>query len=237
MNFGGQPYSGLAAVVPKGVTLRDGEQFNKADFSLPRGGAIDGCDVALDFTRPDAVVENVARALAAGLPVVIGTTGFDVHAVDAVAREAGIPCFYAPNFALGAVLMMRFAQQAAAHFKTAEIVERHHERKLDAPSGTALRTAELMNAARSEPWAEAEGSKETIPSSRGGDVEGVRIHALREPGSVAHHEVVLGAEGQTLTIRHDSIDRSSFMPGVLMAVREAPKRRGLTVGLENLLDL
>jgi 4-hydroxy-tetrahydrodipicolinate reductase len=170
-----------------------------------------GCDVAVDFTRPDAVAGNVERCLAAGVPAVIGTTGFDVNEVDRRAREAGVPCFYAPNFALGAVLMMRFAEQASRAFARAEIVELHAETKLDAPSGTAKATAVRM----------------------GGDVP---IHSVRLPGLVAHQEVILGAPGETLTIRHDTSSREVFAPGVLRAieaVRDLPP--GLTVGLEKLL--
>ncbi len=170
-----------------------------------------GCDVAVDFTRPDAVAGNVERCLAAGVPALIGTTGFDVDEVDRRAREAGVPCFYAPNFALGAVLMMRFAEQASRAFARAEIVELHAETKLDAPSGTAKATAARM----------------------GGDVP---IHSVRLPGLVAHQEVILGAPGETLTIRHDTSSREVFAPGVLgaiEAVRDLPP--GLTVGLEKLL--
>jgi 4-hydroxy-tetrahydrodipicolinate reductase len=168
----------------------------------------EGCDVAVDFTRPDAVVSDVERCLAAGVPVVIGTTGFDVEAVDARARDAGVPCFHAPNFSRGAALMMRFAEEAARAFPSAEIVELHHETKRDAPSGTAKTTAARM---RTEP----------------------PIHSVRLPGLVAHQEVIFGGPGETLTIRHDTISREAFVPGVLLAlekVRSLPP--GLTVGLE-----
>ncbi|HEX2196900.1 MAG TPA: 4-hydroxy-tetrahydrodipicolinate reductase, partial [Actinomycetota bacterium] len=148
-------------------------------------------------------------------------------------RDGGVNALVAPNFALGAVLMMRFAASAARHFDTAEIVERHHEQKLDAPSGTALRTARLMNDARERPWRSPDGGD----GSRGRDEGGIRVHSLRVPGSVAHQEVVLGAAGQTLTIRHDSIDRSSFMPGVVLAIERVRDLDGLVVGLENVLDL
>ncbi len=133
--------------------------------------------------------------------------------------------------------MMRFAQEAAPHFDSAEIVERHHEKKLDAPSGTALRTAALMNDARMKPWVTPERENEALAGSRGGEVDGIRVHSLRVPGSVAHQEVLLGAPGETLTIRHDSLERSSFMPGVLLAVKKVSQLDGLTVGLEHLLDL
>ncbi len=170
-----------------------------------------GCDAAVDFTRPDAVVENITACFTAGVPVVIGTTGFDTAAVDAAARAAGLPCLYAPNFALGAILMMRFAEEAAKTFARAEIVEMHADTKRDAPSGTAKATAERM----------------------GGDPP---IHSVRLPGLVAHQAVVLGGPGETLTIRHDTSSREAFVPGVLLAlsrVRELPA--GLTVGLEPLL--
>lgn len=171
----------------------------------------DGCDVAVDFTRPDAVAANVERCLAARVAVVIGTTGFDHDAVDAAARAAGVPCFHAPNFSRGAVLMMRFAEEAAKAFPHAEIVELHSEAKLDAPSGTARATAARMG---------------TDPP----------IHSVRLPGLVAHQEVILGGAGETLTIRHDTTSREAFVPGVLLAleqVRELPS--GLTVGLDSLL--
>jgi 4-hydroxy-tetrahydrodipicolinate reductase len=171
----------------------------------------DACDAAVDFTRPDAVEANVEQCLAARVPVVIGTTGFDLDALDARARHAGVPCFHAPNFAQGAVLMMRFAEAAAKAFSRAEIVELHNEAKRDAPSGTAKATAALMG---------------TDPA----------IHSVRLPGLVAHQEVIFGGPGETLTIRHDTTSREAFVPGVLLAlekVRELPP--GLTVGLDALL--
>ena len=170
-----------------------------------------GCDAAVDFTQPDAVEDNVAACVRAKLPCVIGTTGFDRAAVDRLAQEHNVRVFHAPNFAIGAVLMMRFAAEAARHMAKAEIVELHHDAKLDAPSGTAKRTAALME----------------------GDVP---IHSVRLPGLVAHQEVILGGQGQTLTIRHDTTSRDAFVPGVLLAlerVRELPA--GLTVGLHALL--
>jgi 4-hydroxy-tetrahydrodipicolinate reductase len=174
-------------------------------------GVPDGSEAAIDFTRPDAVVANVERSLDAGAPVVIGTTGFDRDAVDALARDAGLACFHAPNFSQGAVLMMRFAEAAAKAFPRAEIVELHHESKRDAPSGTAKATAERMG------------------------IEAA-IHSVRLPGLVAHQEVIFGGPGETLTIRHDTLSREAFVPGVLLAlerVRDLPP--GLTVGLDALL--
>jgi 4-hydroxy-tetrahydrodipicolinate reductase len=170
-----------------------------------------GCDVALDFTRPDAVSANVERCLGAGVPVVIGTTGFDVKAIDDRARVAGIPCLFAPNFALGAVLMMRFAEEASKVFERAEIIELHAETKLDAPSGTAKATAARL------------------PGE-------VPIHSIRLPGLVAHQEVIFGGQGETLTIRHDTTSREAFVPGVLRALYAVSTLpAGLTVGLEKIL--
>jgi 4-hydroxy-tetrahydrodipicolinate reductase len=178
-----------------------------------------GHDAAVDFTRPDAVRRNVERCLDAGVATVVGTTGLsadDLSAFDSLARERGVACFVAPNFAIGAVLMMELSQRVAAHMPDCEIIELHHNRKLDAPSGTARRTAELIRAA---------GGKVHEP-----------IHSVRLPGLVAHQEVIFGGPGQTLTIRHDSLDRESFMPGVLLAVRRVSSlERSPTIGLEHLL--
>jgi 4-hydroxy-tetrahydrodipicolinate reductase len=171
------------------------------------------CDVLVDFTRPDTVLENARAAVAAGVHVVIGTSGFDVGELDGL---AGANVLFAPNFAIGAVLMMRFAVEAARHMRAAEIIELHHDGKLDAPSGTAALTAKLM----------AEASGRAAPP----------IHSVRLPGLVAHQEVILGDLGQTLTIRHDSLDRSSFMPGLLLAIRKVGSlERSPVVGLEHLL--
>lgn len=199
-----------------------------------------GAEVAVDFTTPDSVKDNIRFCLDNGIHAIVGTTGLteaDRTEIGGWASSGKGNVFIAPNFAIGAVLMMDFAARAAAHFETAEIVERHHERKLDAPSGTALRTAELMNEGRTEPWKTPAEETETLTGSRGGEVSGIRIHSLRVPGSVAHQEVVLGTAGETLTIRHDSLDRASFMPGVMLAVKKVASLDGLTVGLENLLDL
>ncbi|HEU0337300.1 MAG TPA: dihydrodipicolinate reductase C-terminal domain-containing protein [Gaiellaceae bacterium] len=170
-----------------------------------------GCDAAVDFTKPDAVVDDVRRSVEAGVPVVIGTSGFDTDEVDRLARDAGVPCFFAPNFALGAVLMIRFAAEAARSFPNGEIIELHADTKRDAPSGTAAATAAAMG---------------TAPP----------IHSVRLPGLVAHQEVILGGPGEILTIRHDTTSREAFVPGVLLAlerVRGLPP--GLTVGLDALL--
>ncbi len=196
-----------------------------------------GARVAVDFTTPAAVKANVRFCVSHGVHAVVGTTGLsgdDLEEIEGWAKAGRANVFVAPNFAVGAVLMMSFAAEAAPYFDSAEIVERHHETKLDAPSGTALRTATLMNEARGAPWARPAG-RESLPGSRGGDASGVPIHSLRVHGSVAHQEVILGSRGQTLTIRHDSIDRSSFMPGVLLAIKRVGSLRGVTVGLEKLL--
>ncbi|MDQ3913705.1 MAG: 4-hydroxy-tetrahydrodipicolinate reductase [Actinomycetota bacterium] len=195
-----------------------------------------GAEVAVELTTPASVKENVRFCLSHGIHCVVGTTGMtdaDLEDVRAWCRDGGANAFVAPNFALGAVLMMTFAATAARHFDSVEIVERHHPRKVDAPSGTALRTARLVNEAR----ARRDASGEAADPSRGRDESGVRIHSLRLPGSVAHQEVVFGSEGETLTIRHDSVDRTSFMPGVLLAVKKVPHLDGLVVGLEHLLEL
>jgi 4-hydroxy-tetrahydrodipicolinate reductase len=172
---------------------------------------LEGADAMVDFTTPGSVIENVHRALDAGVPCVVGTTGWDTDAVEPQARAARLPVFYAPNFAIGAVLMMRFAEDASRHLERGAIVELHHETKLDAPSGTALATAARMR----------------------GDVA---IYSVRLPGLVAHQEVLLGAQGQLLTIRHDTTSREAYVPGVLLALEKLPSLPpGLTVGLERLL--
>jgi 4-hydroxy-tetrahydrodipicolinate reductase len=172
---------------------------------------LDRAEAMVDFTAPDAVEANVAAALERGVPCVIGTTGFDHARIDALAHERGLACFHAPNFALGAVLMMRFAREAAEYMPRAEIIELHNEAKRDAPSGTAKATADLL----------------------GG---GPAIHSVRLPGLVAHQEVLFGGEGQLLTIRHDTFSREAFVPGVLLALDKlATLPPGLTVGLDVLL--
>jgi 4-hydroxy-tetrahydrodipicolinate reductase len=190
----------------------------RADPSLgvELADVLDDADVAVDFTVPDTALDNVRACLEAGVHAVVGTTGFDLDAAEAAAEASSANCFVAPNFAIGAVLLMEVAQTIAPHMPECEIVELHHDRKLDAPSGTAKRTEELIDAA---------GANVHQP-----------IHSVRLPGLVAHQEVIFGGEGQTLSLRHDSIDRSSFMPGVILAVRkvgELPDR--FTVGLEKLL--
>lgn len=196
-------------------------------------------DVVVDFTHPDAVAENVRHCLSKDIHVVVGTTGLKPEVVDelgALAASRGRGLVIAPNFAIGAVFMMRFAAEAAKHLPLVEIIELHHDQKADAPSGTSLATAAAIRAARAEGGKRRVESVETTPGALGADAgDGIRIHSVRLPGLVAHQEVILGAPGETLTIRHDSIDRAGFMPGVLLAVREVGARPGLTVGLEHLL--
>jgi 4-hydroxy-tetrahydrodipicolinate reductase len=193
----------------------DMELRGRADpaFGVALGDILGECEVVVDFTQPDVALENARACLAAGVHVVIGTTGFDVSALEGL---GGANAFVAPNFAIGAVLMMRFAAEASRHMAAAEIIELHHDAKLDAPSGTAARTAELMATASGRP----------APV----------IHSVRLPGFLAHQEVILGDLGQTLTIRHDSISRESFMPGLLLAVRRVGSLEpSPLVGLEHLL--
>jgi 4-hydroxy-tetrahydrodipicolinate reductase len=197
-----------------------------------------GADVAVDFTIPEAAVENAMWCAAHGIDLVIGTTGLGD---EALARLRGAftaqGCIVAPNFAIGAVLMIRFAELAAPWFDTAEIIELHHDAKVDAPSGTAVLTAERM-AQASQDWGVDPTKVETIAGARGATgPHGIHIHSVRLRGLVAHQEVLLGGTGQSLSIRHDSYDRQSFMPGVLLAIREVAGRKGLTVGLEHLLGL
>jgi 4-hydroxy-tetrahydrodipicolinate reductase len=196
-----------------------------------------GVDVVVDFTQAEAARGNLAWLAEHGIHAVVGTTGFSDDDVADFEREfTSSNCVIAPNFALGAVLMMRFAEMAAPYFDTAEIIELHHDQKVDAPSGTAVLTAERM-AAASATWADDPTTNEVYAGARGGEgPAGIRVHSVRLRGLVAHQEVLLGAAGQSLTIRHDSYDRSSFMPGVLLAVKAVPDRPGVTIGLDALLD-
>jgi 4-hydroxy-tetrahydrodipicolinate reductase len=199
-----------------------------------------GVDVAVDFTHPSAVMDNLRACIDAGVHAVVGTTGFDAARLDTLRRwlkGSSVGVLVAPNFGIAAVLMMRFAAQAAPYFDSVEIVELHHPGKADAPSGTARRTAELVGQARAGMPAMPDATTESLDGARGALVDGVRVHAVRMAGMVAHQEVILGGEGETLTLRHDSYDRASFMPGVLLGVRQIGTRPGLTVGLDALLSL
>jgi 4-hydroxy-tetrahydrodipicolinate reductase len=203
-------------------------------------------DVVVDFTHPAAVMDNLRWCVEHGLDTVVGTSGFGEDRLEAVrawlaaAAPPGVRVLIVPNFSIGAVLMMRFAAQAARFFDSAEIVELHHAGKVDAPSGTARRTAELVAAARSAAGAgpSPDATVTSLAGARGADVSGVRVHAVRLAGLVAHQEVLFGGHGETLTLRHDSLERSSFMPGVLAAIRGIGSlQTGLTVGLESLIGL
>jgi 4-hydroxy-tetrahydrodipicolinate reductase len=202
-----------------------------------------GADVAVHLTRPDVVMDQLRFCVEHGVHSVVGTSGFDDDRLDQVRGWLGaapsVGVAVVPNFAVGAVLMMRFAAQAARFFESVEVVELHHPDKADAPSGTARRTAELVAEARAAAGLDAmpDATATTLDGARGATVEGVHVHSVRARGLVAHQEVLLGTAGETLTIRHDSYDRASFMPGVLLAVREIGSRPGLTVGLEPFLGL
>ena len=218
----------LVAMVDQGDWL-----FNIADA---------GAEVVIDFTSPDVVMDHVHWCIDQGINIIVGTSGFTESRYDRIRQwlthkpELGV--IVVPNFAVGAVLMMEFAARAARFFDSVEIIEMHHPNKLDAPSGTAQRTAEMVAAARAEasrgPMPDA--TKEEMLGARGTDVDGVRVHSVRATGLVAHQEVLLGTQGEMLTIRHDSYDRTSFMPGVLLAIRSIRQRPGLTVGLGPLLE-
>ena len=198
-----------------------------------------GAEVVVDFSRPEATAAAGRALLAEGVHLVSGTTGLADEVMDELASLAGKAdhgnLVWAPNFALGAVLAMHFAAVAGRFYPAAEVIELHHQGKADAPSGTALRTARAIAAARDR--SDAPAGSESVAGVRGGEVDGVRVHSVRLPGLVAHQEVIFGGQGEVLTLRHDSLDRSSFMPGVLLAVRAVADRPGVTVGLEPLLGL
>lgn len=200
-----------------------------------------GARAVVDFTHPDAVMDNLEFCIDHGIHAVVGTTGFDDARLDTLRRwladAPSVGVLIAPNFSIGAILMMRFAAAAAPYYESVEVVELHHPTKADAPSGTARRTAELIAAARREAGLDPmpDATSTGLDGARGADVDGVRVHSVRVRGLVAHQEVLLGGPGETLTIRHDSLDRASFVPGVLTGVREIAARPGLTVGLEHVL--
>ncbi len=198
-------------------------------------------EVVIDFTHPDVVMDNLEFLIGNGIHVVVGTTGFTAERLEQVrswlAASPTTGALIAPNFAIGAVLSMYFAQKAAPYFESAEVIELHHPQKADAPSGTATRTAELIADARKGLPPNPDATSTGLPGARGADVGGIPVHSVRLTGLVAHQEVLFGTMGETLTIRHDSLDRTSFVPGVLLAVRQIAQRPGLTIGLEALLDL
>lgn len=197
-------------------------------------------DVIVDFTHPEAVMENIRTALRHRVVPVVGTTGLsqqNLREIEALCAENETGAFVAPNFAIGANLMIHFARIASRYFSFAEITELHHEAKADAPSGTALRTAEEMLRARGSSFEQGDTTKVLLEGARGGDMGGIHVHSVRLPGLVAHQEVLFGGQGQTLLIRHDSLSRESFMPGVIMAIKEAPRIKGLVYGLDQLMGL
>ena len=200
-----------------------------------------GTEVVIDFTHPDVVMDNLKFLIDNGIHAVVGTTGFTQERLDQVqawlSEKPGAAILIAPNFAIGAVLSMHFARQAAPYFESVEIIELHHPQKADAPSGTAARTAKLIAEARKDLPPNPDATSTGLDGARGADVDGVRVHSVRLTGLVAHQEVLFGTQGETLTIRHDSLDRTSFVPGVLLAVRKVREHPGLTVGIEPLLNL
>lgn len=234
----------MGAEVCKAVDDADDLRLVAAvDQDDPLSTAADaGARVVVDFTTPDAVMDNLRWSIEQGINVVVGTSGFSDERLEQVgawlARRPEVGVVIAPNFGIGAVLMMQFAARAARFFESVEIIEQHHPKKLDAPSGTAGHTARVIAQARAEArlGPSPDATKEELSGARGADVNGVRVHAVRAAGLVAHQEVLFGTTGETLTIRHDSYDRVSFMPGVLLAVRSVVRRPGLTVGLDALLD-
>ncbi|NLI92173.1 MAG: 4-hydroxy-tetrahydrodipicolinate reductase [Peptococcaceae bacterium] len=196
-------------------------------------------DILVDFTNPQSVFTNAKEAIKAGVIPVIGATGLDeqeIAELDEMVKEYHTGVFIAPNFALGALLMMKFARETTRYFSHVDIIEYHHDNKLDAPSGTALKTAEIISTVRKPMIQGHPNEYEKIPGSRGGDMNGIHIHSVRLPGMVAHQEVIFGGHGQTLTIRHDAYTRETYMPGVLLAIRKSLQIKGVIIGLENFLD-
>jgi 4-hydroxy-tetrahydrodipicolinate reductase len=218
----------LVAMVDQGDWL-----FNASDA---------GAQVLVDFTNPDVVMDHIHWSVDQGINMVVGTSGFTETRLERIrgwlAVKPGVGVMIAPNFAVGAVLMMEFAARAARFFESVEIIEMHHPNKVDAPSGTASRTAAIVGEVRAARamGAMPDATKDEAAGARGAEIDGVRVHSVRASGLVAHQEVLFGTAGETLTIRHDSYERASFMPGVLMAVRAIVDRPGLTIGLESLLD-
>jgi len=219
-------------------TIVSGKEVFTVDTDLNQAIQRTRPDVLIDFTNPQSVFSNAKIALQNGISCVLGTTGLNDIEIDqleklAAVKEIGVAII--PNFAIGAVLMMKFAQEAAQYFSDVEIIELHHDQKLDAPSGTAIKTAAMINENRSLKAPKNMKEYEKLAGARGGDGNGVRIHSVRLPGLVAHQEVIFGGAGQTLTIRHDTIDRACFMPGVIMVTKKIIHHRGLILGMENLL--
>ena len=223
------------------LASQDCELVAAVDVNDPLSDLVsNGAEVVVDFTTPNSIEANLKFLAENDIHAVVGTTGFDSDRLAAVEKQFAASkanVVIAPNFGLAAVLMMQFAAKAAPHFDSVEIIELHHPRKADAPSGTARRTAEMIAEARAGMSAMPDATSDSIPGARGANVSGVPIHSIRAQGLVAHQEVLFGGPGESLTIRHDSYDRESFMPGVLLAVRKVSQTPGLTYGLEHLLDL
>lgn len=235
-----EPDLELVAAVDPGCGGESVGEGTSLTYASDLGVAIDGTSpqVMVDFTHPSAVAGNIEVALGRGVHCVVGTTGLPTDELERLAASADtdVCLFMAPNFAIGAVLMMRFAALAARHMPHVEIIELHHDRKADAPSGTALRTASLIAEARTRVPEIPGRDTEIAAGARGALVDGICVHSVRLPGLVAHEEVLFGGQGQTLSIRHDSIDRTSFMPGVILAVRSVIDRSGLIIGLERFME-
>lgn len=227
-----------------GMMLSDIEGFQSI-HNVPIYTDIEKClqnvqaDVLIDLTTPEFGMLHAKTALSYNVRPVVGTTGFtkeNLEELERLCKEKELGCIIAPNFAIGAVLMMKFSQLAAKYFRDVEIIELHHDKKLDAPSGTAVKTAEMISAVREAKKQGHENEKETITGARGAEFEGMHIHSVRLPGLIAHQQVLFGSDGQTLTIRHDSYNRESFMSGVKVAVETVMKHNSFVYGLENILD-
>lgn len=235
----------LAAVIDHKYNGKMLNGLGVSTFAVPVYSDITECltsvkpDVLIDLTTPEVGMYHTKTALTLGVRPVVGTTGFtkeNLAELESLCRERELGCIIAPNFALGAVLMMKFAQVAGKYFPDVEIIELHHDKKLDAPSGTSVKTAEMIAEVRGEKKQGHPNEKETLPGARGADFAGMRIHSVRLPGLIAHQQVMFGAEGQSLTIRHDSYDRVSFMSGVKLAVDTVMNLDTLVYGLENIID-
>ncbi|MBX7432687.1 4-hydroxy-tetrahydrodipicolinate reductase [Mycobacterium sp. Y57] len=233
----------VGATMVSAVEAAEDLEFSAGvDAGDPLSSLVDsGTEVVIDFTHPSVVMDNLKFLIDNGIHAVVGTTGFTDERLEQVrewlAGKPGVAVLIAPNFAIGAVLSMHFAQQAAKYFESVEVIELHHPFKVDTPSGTAARTARLIAEARKGLPPNPDATSTGLEGARGADVDGIPVHSVRLAGLVAHQEVLFGTQGETLTIRHDSIDRTSFVPGVLLAVRKIAEFPGLTVGIDPLLDL
>ncbi|NLY75243.1 MAG: 4-hydroxy-tetrahydrodipicolinate reductase [Firmicutes bacterium] len=224
----GKDIGNIVGLEPTGITVKN---------DLKKAITEDKPEVMVDFTMPATVMDNIRTGLKAGVHLVVGTTGIsaeDLREIEELCADYRVNALVAPNFAVGALLMMRCATICAKYFSQVEIIELHHDQKLDAPSGTSIKTAEMILASRGLNG-HSETGEEKIKGVRGGDLGGIRLHSIRLPGLIAHQEVIFGGEGQTLTIRHDSLSRESFMPGVILGIKKVVEKPGLTYGLEHFL--